>query len=459
MRTTIAFLSYALTAVAFGQCVITVQLQANYTCQPYQNAPFGGTATVNTSGGTPPFSVVLQKHSFVTNAWSAMDQVFNDADGDHVYNSTMNYWETMDAARVTVTDANNCVATTMVNMTPRVYPNRFLQTFLDCNTGIPSLDLLNNGSWTATPTTYSIDGGAWLPFATDWTPIAGGYRSSSMPAGAHTLSINEFIAQGMNYCQTWHTYTSGLSVTPGDCGVNLRLRAALDGALTSGVIMNDGLRTANLIPLGQPYTALGYTFVGSSTNVSITPSFLTVTGNDAIVDWLVVELRSNATTVAYSKPALLQRDGDLMDTDGDPYLNFPVAAGNYYVVIRHRNHLAVMTGAALGLTVNPVLLDFTTITGNGTNAQVLKNGIYCLWAGDATGNGTLKYTGSTNDRDPLLLAVGSTTPNATVPNVYDRRDTNLDGVIKYTGTANDRDIILTNVGSTTPNNTRTQQLP
>ena len=56
-----------------------------------------------------------------------------------------------------------------------------------------------------------------------------------------------------------------------------------------------------------------------------------------------------------------------------------------------------------------------------------------------------------------LLNISSA--QCTLPNVYDRRDTNLDGVIKYTGTANDRDIILTNVGSTTPNNTRTQQLP
>ena len=82
-----------------------------------------------------------------------------------------------------------------------------------------------------------------------------------------------------------------------------------------------------------------------------------------------------------------------------------------------------------------------------------------LWPGDATGNGQVRYTGSANDRDPLLIAVGSTTPNNTMTNVYDRRDTNLDGVIKYTGAGNDRDIILTNVGSTTPNNTRTQQLP
>jgi hypothetical protein len=36
---------------------------------------------------------------------------------------------------------------------------------------------------------------------------------------------------------------------------------------------------------------------------------------------------------------------------------------------------------------------------------------------------------------------------------------NLSGQVKYTGTANDRDPILVNVGSTTPNNTRVRQLP
>jgi len=85
--------------------------------------------------------------------------------------------------------------------------------------------------------------------------------------------------------------------------------------------------------------------------------------------------------------------------------------------------------------------------------------VLALWSGETSGDSELKYTGSANDRDPLLIAVGSTTPNNTVSNVYDRRDTNLDGEIKYTGSANDRDVILINVGSTTPNNTRTQQLP
>ena len=95
----------------------------------------------------------------------------------------------------------------------------------------------------------------------------------------------------------------------------------------------------------------------------------------------------------------------------------------------------------------------------GSNARKAVGSVQCLWAGDATGDGTLKYTGAGNDRDPILTAIGGSTPNAVVTNVYDRRDTNLDGVIKYTGAGNDRDIILTNVGSTTPNGTRVQQLP
>ena len=46
-----------------------------------------------------------------------------------------------------------------------------------------------------------------------------------------------------------------------------------------------------------------------------------------------------------------------------------------------------------------------------------------------------------------------------VSNVYSTRDVNLNGQVKYTGSGNDRDPILVNVGSTTPNNVRVEQLP
>ena len=81
-----------------------------------------------------------------------------------------------------------------------------------------------------------------------------------------------------------------------------------------------------------------------------------------------------------------------------------------------------------------------------------------LWAGNALMDGQVKYTGSANDRVPILVGVGSTVPTNTVAG-YQPIDVNLDGLVKYTGTANDRDPILVNVGGTTPNNVITEQIP
>ena len=85
-----------------------------------------------------------------------------------------------------------------------------------------------------------------------------------------------------------------------------------------------------------------------------------------------------------------------------------------------------------------------------------------LWAGmlgNPVGNlQRVTYTGSYNDRDPILTRVGSTSPNGAVSG-YFQEDANLDGQVKYTGTNNDRDRVLTTVGSTTPNAVRAEQMP
>jgi hypothetical protein len=137
-----------------------------------------------------------------------------------------------------------------------------------------------------------------------------------------------------------------------------------------------------------------------------------------------------------------------------------MAAGNYHVAIRHRNHLGAMTANAIALGTVTTTVDFTTpaMATYGTDAQRLVNGTYVLRTGDVSFDHQLRYTGSGNDRDPILVRVGSTAPNNAVSGYYPE-DTNLNGIVSYTGSGNDRDPILVNVGSTTPNNTRTEQLP
>jgi subtilisin-like proprotein convertase family protein len=246
-------------------------------------------------------------------------------------------------------------------------------------------------------------------------------------------------------------------------GVNVNVRGYLEGPYSTGTgLMSDALRSASLIPATEPYTALGFTQVTGG-GETVAPAVLAVTGNNAIVDWVLVELRSagNNTVITRTRCGLLQRDGDVVDVDGTSPLAFAgLSAGNYYVALRHRNHLGVMTIAAVGLSTSPGLVDFSLNTTStfGTAATKTVGTVQALWAGNARRDADLKYTGSNNDRDPILVAVGSTTPNNTGAG-YLPTDVNMDGLAKYTGSANDRDPILVNVGSTTPNNVRTQQLP
>ena len=73
-------------------------------------------------------------------------------------------------------------------------------------------------------------------------------------------------------------------------------------------------------------------------------------------------------------------------------------------------------------------------------------------------DGSISYTGSGNDREPVLQSIGGSVPTASTPG-YLSPDVNLDGEVKYTGQNNDRDAILQNVGGLVPTAVRTEQLP
>ncbi len=244
--------------------------------------------------------------------------------------------------------------------------------------------------------------------------------------------------------------------------VRVNIAALLEGPYNTGTaLMNDGLRNGGWLPLGEPYSALGFTQVNGG-GESTTAPVLAVSGSNAIVDWVFLELRdgANNTLVKATRSALVQRDGDIVDVDGVSPVRFSAAPANYYVRVRHRNHLSALTLNSMALSATAVsinLKDGSTPT-YGTNAQKTIGSVRALWAGDTRANGDLKYTGTLNDRDPILVKVGSTTPNNTAAG-YWREDVTMDALVKYTGTGNDRDPILVNVGSTTPNNVRTQQVP
>lgn len=249
------------------------------------------------------------------------------------------------------------------------------------------------------------------------------------------------------------------------CILPVAVRVFLAGPYNSTTgLMNDGLRAMGMIPTTEPYTGLGYSHVGSG-GESILPPVLAVTGQDAIVDWVLLELRSPAdpTTVIRSRCALVQRDGDVVDVDGVSPVGFDAPTSSYLLAVRHRNHLGCMGNVAVPMGFSSVQLDLTanTVQLFGTHGQQQLTGIFpveALWAGDVSFDGTLKYSGDGNDRDLILNAIGGIVPTATIMG-YLGTDANLDGMAKYSGEGNDRDIILQNVGGVVPTNVRVEQMP
>jgi hypothetical protein len=269
----------------------------------------------------------------------------------------------------------------------------------------------------------------------------------------------------------------------------LAVKAFLGGSYEDATDkMHDKLRVANLIPNAQPFNGLQYTDFAYAGTETIGAGVLLVTGDNAIVDWVLLELRdaSNPATIVARKAALIQRDGDVVSaTDGVSSVTFTGApADDYYVAIRHRNHLGVMTMGSLSLSGLLTSIDFTNAStplyqlsgpnGSPHAQQVLMNNKRALWPGNfsnsnSTGNRVINQG---NDADPdetyyrVLLDPNNinVVPNYIV-NAYDRSDGNLDGNVIYQGSDSDSDVPFYTIflfpgnGSSLPNFIVYQQIP
>ena len=246
-------------------------------------------------------------------------------------------------------------------------------------------------------------------------------------------------------------------------GLRLALKLFLDGPYDSNAqLMRDDLRSATLIPNSEPYTALAFTQASDGGGEVMQAGVNSRTGNDAIVDWVQVEVRNaiTPTIVVATRPALVQRDGDVVAEDGVSPIALLAPAGSYKIAVRHRNHFGAMTANAIALTATSTAVDFTdqALALHGTEPTRIVGTKRTLWSGNTIRDSDLRYTGAVNDRDPILVIIGGSIPTNTVSG-YRMEDVTLDGVTKYTGAANDRDPILVNIGGSVPTAVRVEQLP
>lgn len=187
-------------------------------------------------------------------------------------------------------------------------------------------------------------------------------------------------------------------------------------------LMATNLNNFGMIPLTEPYTALGL-HNGTETTTS------GVLATQPVVDWVLVELRdkNNSATVLESKAGLLMEDGSVFAEDGQSLLTFTLPVDDYYIAIRHRNHIDVMTSNVVTTGANTVV-DFSSESLFGTNQSTPINGIQALVAGDATFNDVINAA----DRSKIWNFRNST--------IYHETDVNLDGVTD----AADRSLVWNN---------------
>ncbi len=116
-------------------------------------------------------------------------------------------------------------------------------------------------------------------------------------------------------------------------GIYVSVKVFLEGPYNSP-IMNASLS----LPTTSPYPA-------DPETVSSIPI---ISGNE-VVDWVLLELRdeNNSSTVLESQSAFLLQDGNIVDLDGSSPVHFTQPSDNYFIAVKHRNHLGVMSASAV----------------------------------------------------------------------------------------------------------------
>lgn len=240
--------------------------------------------------------------------------------------------------------------------------------------------------------------------------------------------------------------------TLGEGGLKVEPVVFLQGAF-SGTQMTDGLRSAAVIPTTEPYTSLGFTQIGGG-GESIEPAVLATTGNNAIVDWLFLELRSAAdsSVIIRTQSALLQVDGDVVGLDGLSPVTFAgVPTDDYFLSIKHRNHLGVRSAFPISLARIATTYDFSSSLNqawdnpaiiNDAMTDVTGTGVYGLFTGDVTGD---QFINATDFQG---------TSNLVTPNqfgVYEVGDLNLDANLNATDFQTSNNVSTPNkIGHTHP---------
>ena len=115
--------------------------------------------------------------------------------------------------------------------------------------------------------------------------------------------------------------------------VSINIKLLLEGPF-NGTDMNATLA----VDPNSPYSEDAETLI----SIPIIP------GNE-VVDWVLVQLRdkNDESIILQSQSAFILEDGSVVELDGSSPVSFAFPADSYYISVKHRNHLAVMSNTPI----------------------------------------------------------------------------------------------------------------
>ncbi len=248
------------------------------------------------------------------------------------------------------------------------------------------------------------------------------------------------------------------AIVPADYGGNSRVfaRVFLAGAYNSTTgKMNTTLNTNGVIPLNNPYGNEQSLGIAPAQGASLPAGFLAA--NPDIVDWIQIELRvgTHRKNTVVRKSVLVDSSGNVRDLDGTLGVPVLVKPGDYYLIIRHRNHLTVMTKAPITLSLTSALADLTaaqttgctntlTVASPGDCLKQITPGVFAMYGGDVNQDGQVIYDPAIphSDRNEILYVILGGSISTVLPTTYSPGDLNMNGMVRFSGPGNDPNALL-----------------
>lgn len=199
--------------------------------------------------------------------------------------------------------------------------------------------------------------------------------------------------------------------------LTVQAKAFLAGPFQADSMRTD-LRDSSLLPLSQPFAGAPWNYGGSEAVAAIPPN---------VVDWVLLKLRSTsgAAGEVAGRACFLTSSGSIIDTSGSMAVAFDsIAYGDYFLVLYHRNHLAIMSDTTLALDDASPLYDFSTSPSRAYGSDpMVPLGAGSIF-GMIPGDGNADQTVDDADREAVWRLLNGTAWSYGKPGDY-----NLDGSI------------------------------